>query len=327
MIVEIQCDYLNCCYGFVSEMSRGIDFPAVRNRTRSRKNTSPKFILLGMREERHVFEGVSQVSHKMVLADATLDCFVAVVPAGLSRFKFRSGLPMLGSIIELEQYSLLRIGSVRPWEIRGVMFVHGLYWKQALVGDSVLCHRDCVTGEYTVPEKRAVLPTAWNTVYVEMTLIDHVFNSHLFALTDYQNVRHNGKKIRLHVEKSQSSYLFWHKLMFNRFGSTRPSNEYCCQCATRFGFAGCVVSDISVTNFGDQKNWMDASVVWSDTAHGRWDDEGDPQFKDLSPQLKRWCYHWYYAVNIYQHAGFVGQTTDLPSCFIDHVKSLYPGQT
>ena len=46
------------------------------------------------------------------------------------------------------------------------------------------------------------------------------------------------------------------------------------------------------------------------------------EWQNLSLTHKRWCYYWYYAVNVF-HMG-TGDNNELPACFVAEVRSLYP---
>lgn len=93
-------------------------------------------------------------------------------------------------------------------------------------------------------------------------------------------------------------------------GSAKPKE---CDCQTRFCLDRCVKVSYSLDNFDTADLYDSVKVrlggkVDADT----WD--------GLHPQKKRWCFYWWYAVNIYH----CSTAQELPVCLVDYVRETYP---
>ena len=87
-----------------------------------------------------------------------------------------------------------------------------------------------------------------------------------------------------------------------------------CQCQSKFGLRECVLICLPVEDICKDellatcKNRLLGRVkTWN--------------FGLLLPNHKRWCLHWYYAVNVYRVKG---SATPLPDCLVEYVRFIYP---
>ena len=87
-----------------------------------------------------------------------------------------------------------------------------------------------------------------------------------------------------------------------------------CECSSKYGYVGCVVCTYHFSK-------VDTEDLF-EQVRDRIGDENlvASSFDGLPANKKRWCFYWWYAVNIFH---LKGKAQELPKCFVKAVRGHF----
>jgi hypothetical protein len=325
MLVEVHCYNERCSKNHVSNIRHG------ENIVRDDGLIST---LISIRQEKRCYgqAGTRNVYH-LVLADGDFGLYKAVVNSGLSG-KVEYDMPKVGALMSLFDYQILKRRVSPVAEIPcGVVFVNRLKWVQPPKGEAILkMLQDCVT-----PATPTVEPD-YRTFYVCSDYVDWVHEHCCFSPSSTTSttlgnkrlsyfVAVTGKQLRrdddLHdqycVERGAKRLKAMPGEVIDVHDSTDSDDDSVasapsCKCVRSFGYAICI-------NFCYPVSKVDTYELFAQVTDRIGEQSLDAAtFDDLPMSKKRWCFYWWYAVNMFHLSKGCEK---LPDCFLAAVRKKY----
>ena len=96
--------------------------------------------------------------------------------------------------------------------------------------------------------------------------------------------------------------------------SEEEEDEVLCDCMKNHGYVGCVVCTYPF--------WKVDKDDLFEQVRARIGDDSlvAPTFDELPAKKKRWCFYWWYAVNIFHYKG---KAQELPKCFVKALRGHF----
>lgn len=265
--------------------------------------------------------------YEMVLADESYSLFKGVLNSGLTPL-VEKDIPKIGSTMDLTSWKVIRKNctETEPLVARGVVFVDCLTWKQAPDASSTLQMLD-----------KGVTPVEFDhcTAMFHSDFVESVLENCTFSIAESHSMEAGGKLLYYYKEKlgGQLANMYEHikwgrslrrkriKLQNGESGLTAPESEddpenedLRCECVTQFDYHQCVVTGYPLSKCETESLFEMAR-----------DHVGDDNlvagcFEELPASKQRWCFYWWYAVNIFH---LKSKARKLPSCFINEVRNRF----
>lgn len=296
--------------------------------------------LVNLRQERKSYGNAGYKNiYSMVLFDGDQNAFKAVINSGLSA-TVEKDIPRVGAQVTFLEYEMLK-KSVTPDPLIpcGVIFANKLKWEQPPEGQERLKY--LARGETpTLPQ----IPPDYNTLYFCNDYVDWVHTHACFSASQSNSTPICNTMIwfyerKSHLElKRQDEMLkkYYDHEIPKRFkpmpdydgesengeseseefaGDDTPEDENPpCECVSKFGYAICI-------NLGYPLTKVDTTELFLQVTD-RIGEHGllASTFDDLPAGKKRWCFYWWYAVNLFHLSKGCQQ---LPKCFVSAVRKAY----
>lgn len=287
--------------------------------------------LVSLKQRRRSYgSAAATVVYEMVLADESYSLFKAVLNSGLSP-QLESDVPRVGSTVTLQDYRLMQKNPNpdQPLVNRGVFFVDRVSWKQAPKVPSQL-------EMFNMGITPNLVEFDHNTGFYDSEFVDSVMENSTFSVAESRNTDAGGKYIYYYIEKvggqldNMYEHIKWGRSLRKKKsklndgsasvsgskddGSESENEDPRCECITRHDYHQCVVVGYPLSK-------CDTELLF-EMARDRVGDDHlvAPCFQELPASKQRWCYYWWYAVNIFH---LKSKARKLPSCFVNEVRNKY----
>jgi len=228
----------------------------------------------------------------MVLLDGDYNAFKATFDSGLSgRFVEDEYLP--GATVVLKRFTVLPMRDTADESTaRAIVFVKDF----AMMEGPSLADYDV---DWDMP---SVIEPDFRRMHVDSAVVEKVATGYLIAT---QALPVNDWLVRTFGDATGKK----------RGHANEEENEDC-DCVKKFGYVTCMkdtypVERLSVTDLYEQ--------VYK-RLHGH---VSASSFDGMEPNHKRWCFYWWYAINMFHVRG---RAEPLPTCFCNYVKGKYPNK-
>ena len=206
---------------------------------------------------------------------------------------------------------------------RGVMIVDAFDWRDAPVQETVdSSGNDAVTTisvdfEVEFVDEVFVKKTYKSNSLFFMKLVAHEEEAGVLYLSSMNN---DDMKRGLFIE-NQTKRSAWVSAMKKRareddsLPAAGTTEAQSCECVTLFGMTQCMGRVFPIENISIPELW--------DSVKTRLNDQVDrPVFQEIHPRKQRWCFYWWYAINLFSVK--CSSSRQLPKCFCDYIREKYP---
>jgi len=317
---------------------------------------APCFIVLRWKKESRCYGKTKNpvVIYSMVLMDGSETVFKAVTNSGLSVLMEKHDL-CVGCTVVVREYEWIWMSSPSAVEFHGVMFIKNMGWnyppefslesfppvmlsparpRKKVKPDP----KDTIVRNSCYPRNirmyQEVLNVCEKSAQLQFTYVmPHCPPKYRYDLpTSYPApYQHYVSGDWIQCQPTQCDWVEWMtKLMpkdkvtdhwrLPTIGpaddSSEEEDDVRCDCVFKFEWK---LRDCIVETMPPEK--IDSvELFW--TVKNRYTHiEMADNFADLEPKHKRWCFYWYYAVNIFQVKS---DAVPLPSCLIQAIRKLFP---
>lgn len=264
--------------------------------------------------------------YEMVVADESMSLFKVVLNSGLSG-QVEDDPPKIGSILTLTSWKLLKKNpnTKQPLVDRGIFFVDSLSWNQAPQVPSQLEMMD-----------KGITPVLvefdHDTSFFDVDYVQSVMDNSTFSISESHG-REAGTKLLYYYSEKLGGQLdnMWEHIKWGRSLQKKKKQKLSppdsaglesenfdpdprCDCITEFDYHQCVVTLYPLVK-------CDTEQLFS-MARERVGDHNlvAASFEEMPASKQRWCYYWWYAVNIFH---LKSKACKLPSCFVNEVRNKF----
>ncbi len=280
----------------------------------------PHLIIMSLKEEicHYGFQTVSSTTQFTgTVFDGTVGTFKVVFNTGLSSV-LREDAPYRGCTLIPVDYKFIWLESDADGTKRAFIFINEFDWKRGPVVQKSLASADDVS-EVSLES---------SIIYIDQAVIDKVEKTNSLVFTDcfqhdegffYYAVMNSvkvGRGIFISTYSERKEWLESNKVTVGAKCSAVAIASDLCDCQKPpYGMMHCMTSQQPL----GQLNITDVFNQVSDRLQG---DVAADSFDELEEHHKRWCMHWHCAVDFFKiHGG----RKALPQCFIEAVRTQYPG--
>jgi hypothetical protein len=218
-----------------------------------------------------------------------------------------------GSTIELIDYAVIWQHPDENNVKKAVIFVKQFRTKAGPVSDQADDDKSVVTPEHS-------------SVWIHLPLLFFVMRESVLAFGEaYKHEDHPitywaamtsrqmEKGLFLEDETVRNEYLS----VLNKEEDSKKRSINCQCTSVDYCLSKCILESYPLTETDEDELFFACRCRLGDSVFvNKWD--------ELSRSHKRWCYYWYYAVNVF-HFG-PGEAKELPACFVAAVRNEYPDE-
>lgn len=284
------------------------------------------FTLVTVEKTRRSFGGTGGGApmslYKMVLMDASHCIFKAQANTGMSH-RFHGNIPRVGASVTVSRYHWVwkgvptnenedetldgRLGT-------GVMIIDDCTWRDGPFKDDT----------EPTPDDVSRTSVDYAIEFLDESVIKYCLEkSALMYLSEHwsaDSCMYLGTMLWDEIKRGmfipdKEARTEWVSAMKKRAREEEESEvvSVICNCQRKFCLETCVKKSFPLDNLDTEQLYTSVKA----RLNGKVDAS---EWSDLHPRKKRWCYYWWYAVNIYQCSN----AQELPKCFVDYVRKAYP---
>jgi hypothetical protein len=311
----VEIDYYDeACKGFLADVyATSNAHPQLRKQETSHSNFLAKSVILivaQITEHLRCFKKDSMTLYNAVCFDGSMGFVRLTFNSGLSHQVRDDGLDA-GCTIEIIDHDFIWNQDSDDGVKRAVLFVKQFSIRKGPVTQEGV-DDDCteVTPEHSSVWIHADVLSRCQTQSV-MLFCDSFKHENKLVYWAAMSAVKIGRGIMIDDLKVRDAFLAEQALV-----KKRTAEDLNCKCMSPpYSLTKCVLVAKPIVELDEQELYHACKCRLGEESDGM-------QFQNLSSSHKRWCYYWYYAVNVF-HIGS-GCSQELPTCFVDAIRNEYP---